>query len=74
MNEKLDLPNLAYIEAIATAVKSLGEVPSGHLYARCMEYMTIQQYESVIFCLTSTKLISAEGHLLKWVGPKAPTP
>ena len=34
--------------AIAESIRELGEIPSGHLYARLMGIMDLRQYEQVI--------------------------
>jgi hypothetical protein len=56
--------------AVAEAIRDLGEVPSGHLYARLMGMMSHDTYEVIIDALVRSGLV-ARGpmHLLKWVGP-----
>lgn len=61
------------IEAVAEAVQGLGSVPSGHLYARLMQYFTLEQYEAVISLLVEQGRIQRDRrtpHLLTWVGKK----
>lgn len=57
----------ATIEAVAEAIKALGEVPSGHLYARLMQHMTLEQYESIISVLIDQGRIARTNHLLIWI-------
>jgi hypothetical protein len=58
--------------AIAEAIRNLGEVPSGHLYARVMGVMDLRQYEQVIDLLIDARLVEREpSHLLRWIGPTA---
>jgi hypothetical protein len=58
--------------AIAEAIRNLGEVPSGHLYARVMGVMDLRQYEQVIDLLIDARLVEREpSHLLRWIGPAA---
>jgi hypothetical protein len=58
--------------AVADAIRELGEVPSGHLYANLMSKLTLEQYEQVIGLLKSTGLVSeSNAHLLTWLGPAA---
>jgi hypothetical protein len=58
--------------AIAAAIRNLGEVPSGHLYARVMGVMDLRQYEQVIDLLIDARLVEREpSHLLRWIGPAA---
>ena len=58
--------------AIAETIRELGEVPSGHLYARVMGVMDLRQYEQVIDLLIDARLVErAPSHLLRWIGPAA---
>lgn len=57
--------------AVAAAIQALGEVPSGHLYARLMGHMSLQSYESIVRSLKGAKLVEEKNHLLCWTGPKA---
>lgn len=55
------------LATIAATIRSLGSVPSGHLYARVMCHMTIDQYNQIIATLVKAKMISNAGHLLTWI-------
>ena len=57
------------IKAIADAIRELGEVPSGHLYAHLMGKMSLADYNKVIGILKGATLVSESGNLLKWTGP-----
>ena len=57
--------------AIAEAIRDTGEVPSGTLYALVMSHLSLSEYESVIDTLVKVKLITNNGHLLRWVGEHA---
>lgn len=57
------------IMAVAEAIRSLKSVPSGHLYARLMGSLTLDDYQSIIGVLKRTGLVSESGHLLTWTGP-----
>lgn len=58
--------------AIAESIRELGEIPSGHLYARLMGIMDLCQYEQVIDLLIDARLVEREPfHLLRWIGPKS---
>lgn len=58
--------------AVAEAIRDLREVPSGHLYARVMGVMTLQQFEQVIHLLIDARLVERDStHLLRWIGPAA---
>lgn len=58
--------------AVAETIRELGQVPSGHLYARLMGVMEIHQYEQVIDLLVDARLVERTPfHLLRWIGPAA---
>ena len=68
MNENKQAAKQALL-AIASTVKDLGEVPSGHLYAALMDKMSLDVYNSLIEVLVRNKVIREEpSHLLVWVG------
>ena len=55
------------LTAVADAIRELGEVPSGHLYAHLMSKLSLEQYEQVIATLKQAGLITESNHLLSWV-------
>jgi hypothetical protein len=60
---------LEVIQAVAEAIKDLGEVPSGHLYAMLMGHMSLETYEGIINVLVrSGKVEKKMSHLLVWKG------
>ena len=59
---------LGILKAVADAIRELGEVPSGHLYAHLMSKLSLEQYEQVIGILKQAGLITESNHLLTWVG------
>lgn len=64
---------LALIRIVADAIRNLGEVPSGHLYARMMGHMSLATYTSIITNLKRAKLVKESAHLLTWIGPRSRT-
>lgn len=57
--------------AIGDAIKDLGEVPSGHLYARVMGHMSLETYETIIGLLKEAGVVEeTPAHLLRWIGKK----
>lgn len=60
------------VMAVGDAIRDLGEVPSGELYANVMSKITFTQYSQIIEILVGAKLITNHGHLLKWVGSAKP--
>ena len=59
---------LELIVAIGDVIRELKEVPSGHLYARVMNNLTLEQYESIINQLIRAKLVRKSNHVLYWIG------
>jgi hypothetical protein len=59
---------------LAEAVRELGEVPSGELYAVAMSAgLSLESYQKVLGILKRANLVEeTPGHLLRWVGPKIP--
>lgn len=55
------------VKAIAEAIRELKEVPSGELYARVMNHMSLSTYNSIIDLLVRTKIIENKNHLLRWL-------
>ncbi len=60
---------LECIKALADAIKSLGSVPSGHLYAGLMGKLSLDQYNQMIGILTRSGLVElTPSHVLNWKG------
>lgn len=56
------------VKAVASVIKDMGQVPSGHLYANLMQYMSLDVYQAIIALLVESKLITVKNHLITWVG------
>ena len=57
--------------AVAEAIRELGEVPAGHLYAGLISVMDLTQFDSLIAILCRAGVVErTSSHLLKWIGPK----
>lgn len=56
--------------AVGDAIRELGSVPSGHLYARLMGHMSLDTYNKLIGLLKQADLVKEENHLLTWIGPE----
>ena len=54
------------LQALAEAIRELKQIPSGHLYARVMNYMDINAYEKAISLLCNSGVIRKNGDLLVW--------
>ena len=62
------------VMAVADCLRELRTVPSGHLYARLMGHLSIDDYQSVIATLVRAGLVREHpSHLLEWIGPSGPT-
>jgi hypothetical protein len=55
--------------AVAEAIRELGSVPSGHLYARLMGQLSLESYETILRTLRGAGLVEQKNHVLRWVGP-----
>ena len=57
----------AFIDALAALyeiIKISGGIPSGHLYARLMDKMTLDQYNQLIGYLKQHGLVNESNHFL----------
>ena len=58
------------LKAIADAIRELGEVPAGHLYANLQGHLTIGNFEKAIGILKNAGLVrESNAHLLTWMEP-----
>jgi hypothetical protein len=58
--------------AVADCIRELRQVPSGHLYARLMGHLSIEQFEQIISTLVHANLVRRHpSHLLEWIGSEA---
>ena len=64
-----DIGQLQAVAAIADAIRELGSVRSGQLYASCMAVMTLKAYRRMIDILVDVGQVRRDtGHLLTWIG------
>ena len=65
---------VSVVLAVADCIRELRTVPSGHLYARLMGHLSIDDYQSVIATLVRAGLVREhQSHLLEWIGLSGPT-
>lgn len=65
-----DLLLLRDLISVGECIRELGEVPSGHLYARLMGKLSLESYEAIIRQLVKADLVKrSNAHLLTWIGP-----
>ncbi len=56
--------------AIAEAIRELKQVPAGHLYARLMSVLSLDQFNALVRILINAGLVREDSsHLLMWIGP-----
>lgn len=65
--DRARVASLSIVQAVAEAIRELGSVPSGHLYAQLMGKLTLDQYTQIIDVLKGAGLVTESGHLLTWV-------
>lgn len=63
---------LTAVQAVSEAIRTLGEVPSGELYAQLCGQLDMNAYMSIIALLKRTGLVVERAHMLKWAGPVLP--
>lgn len=55
--------------AIGQAIRELGSVPAGHLYAQLCGKLTLSQFDGLIGMLVRGGLVRRDAsHLLTWIG------
>jgi hypothetical protein len=70
MNEEQKMKAAVEImKAVASAIKGLGTIPSGHLYAQLMGRMSLDSYEKMLSALQRMGIVSIDGnHLVTYIG------
>jgi hypothetical protein len=69
-NARLIRAALQAAHAVAELIQTVGEIPSGELYARLCGKMDLSTYQSLIGVLKGSGLVRENGmHLLIWAGP-----
>jgi hypothetical protein len=69
MNSSQATAAVRVVSALAEAIRDLGQVPSGRLYASVMGVINLSQYQEAIRILIAAGLVENHSHLLVWVGP-----
>jgi hypothetical protein len=61
----------ALLFAVAEAVRTAGEIPSGTIYAAVAGSLSLEAYAKLLTLLERAELIVVEpSNLIRWVGPK----
>ena len=56
--------------AISEAIRELGEVPNGVLYAQVMGTLDLASYNRILGILKGAGVVEERANVLRWVGPK----
>lgn len=52
--------------ALSEAVRDLGEVPAGTLYAASLDKLSLEDFEAAVGILTRSGVVRRDGDLLVW--------
>lgn len=66
---KSAIPVLKATYAIMEAIRELGSVPSGYIYARVCGSIPLDTYNQIIGILKKADLVKEEAFVLTWIGP-----
>ncbi len=55
---------------VGDAIRELGSIPNGELYAQLMGHMSLGTYNGCLAILKKANLVEESNHVLTWVGPK----
>lgn len=61
------------LAAMAEAIRQVGSIPSGHLYAQMIGVMSMSDYEAAVGLLKRAGLVEETANVLRWIGPKVST-
>jgi len=61
---------VAMLRAIAETIRECGSAPEGIMYAGLMGRMDLSTFEKALSILQGAGLISRNGHVATWTGPK----
>ena len=57
------------VVALGAAIREAGSIPAGHLYAQCMDRISLDWFESSIALLVKWGWVKRDtSHLLTWIG------
>lgn len=60
---------LRAVAALAEAIRELGSVPAGELYAAVMPAgVSLEAFEQMVGILERAELVRSAGHVLHWIG------
>jgi len=59
---------VAILKVVASTIKELGSIPSGHLYAQLMSKMSLNSYQGMIGTLQRLGIITISNDLITYTG------
>lgn len=67
---KLAAAATGIILALAEAIRSLGSVPAGTLYAHVMGKLSLEEFDRIVLTLCNAGVVErTPAHVLNWKGP-----
>ncbi len=54
--------------AMAEAIRELGTVSDGTLYAGVMSRLSLKQYQAILLILVKAGLVTNTNHTIRWIG------
>jgi hypothetical protein len=61
---------IVVILAVSEAIREVGRIESGTLYALLCDRLSLAAYQGVISALKGADLVSESNHVLIWIGPE----
>ncbi len=58
--------SLNAVFVLGGAIRELRQIPSGHMYAMVMAFLSLEQYEQAVSILVNAKAIRRKGDVLVW--------
>jgi hypothetical protein len=66
MNKKQAMKLVEVMGAVASVIKEVGSIPSGHLYAQLMGKMSFETYQDMIETMERLNVISVKNNLITY--------
>lgn len=61
---------ISMTHALAEAIRTAREIPTGTLYAAAMNACSLSQLDALLDILKKAGLITVQGHVARWIGPE----
>jgi len=66
MNKEQAMKLVEVMGAVASVIKEVGSIPSGHLYAQLMGKMSFETYQDMIETMERLNVISVKNNLITY--------